>query len=128
MPAARRAYAFEGQEYQQVRAHGARSPIRTCRVAEGVEAGACNFIDLTILPPGTDIGLHTHAEDNEEIYVVVAGQGWMTLDGERFAVGPGDVLVNRPAGSHGLSNPGPGELRLVVLEVPVVPRGVGAAP
>jgi len=124
----RRVFAFEGQDYLWVRAHGGRHPLQTCRVAEGVAAGACNFIDLTIVPPGAEVGRHTHAEDNEEIYVIISGRGELELDGERFLVGSGDVLVNRPGGTHGLVNPGPEELRMVVLEIPVVPRTVGATP
>jgi mannose-6-phosphate isomerase-like protein (cupin superfamily) len=47
----------------------------------------------------------------------VSGRGWMEVDGEMFAVSPGYVIVNPPGGSHALFNPGPGELRLVVVEL-----------
>ena len=57
-----------------------------------------------VLGPGADIGRHTHGPDNEELYVIVSGKGFMVLDGEEFEVGPGDVILNRPGGTHGLKN------------------------
>ncbi|MFB7938046.1 cupin domain-containing protein [Streptomyces sp. NPDC056049] len=61
------------------------------------------FIDLVVMPPGTSIGTHRHGDD-EETYVILSGRGRMVVDGEEFAVGPGDVVVNRPYGEHGLTN------------------------
>ena len=43
----------------------------------------------------------------------------MTVDDRSFGVGPGDVIVNRPGGTHGLVNDGAGPLRLVVVDVAV---------
>lgn len=83
--------------------------------------GAANFVDLTVMPPGTSIGVHTHGPADEEIYVVVSGSGRMRLEGEEFAVGPGDVVVNGRRGTHGLVNTGAEDLRLVVVEVPAGP-------
>ncbi|KMO43567.1 hypothetical protein VQ03_07715 [Methylobacterium tarhaniae] len=95
--------------------------ILTSRVVGAT--GSVNFIDLTVVPSGSDIGVHTHADDNEEIYVVVSGTATMMVDGRRIAVSAGDVVVNRPGGTHGLWNTGAEELRLVVIEVPVGARG-----
>jgi mannose-6-phosphate isomerase-like protein (cupin superfamily) len=106
--------SFEG-----VTAHGGSRPILTRRVLSASESGSCNFIDLTIVPPGSDIGVHTHTDDNEEIYVIVSGSGTMFVDGRRFAVATGDVIVNRPGGTHGFWNTSGSEVRLVVIEVPV---------
>ncbi|MEU5218569.1 cupin domain-containing protein [Streptomyces sp. NPDC020807] len=74
------------------------------------------FIDLVVLPPGTSIGTHRHGND-EETYVVLAGRGRMTVDDEEFAVGPGDVVVNRPFGRHGLANDSEADLHLLVFEL-----------
>jgi len=41
----------------------------------------------------------------------------MMLDGREFEVGPGDVVLNQPGGTHGLLNVGDEELRIVVIEV-----------
>jgi mannose-6-phosphate isomerase-like protein (cupin superfamily) len=111
-------FCFESQAYEQVIAHNGSLPILFKRVAERARGSACNFIDLSVVPPGADIGRHTHTPDNEEIYVVISGRGLMYLDGEEFEVGPGHVIVNRPGGTHALKNLGDTDLRLVVVEVP----------
>lgn len=41
---------------------------------------------MTIVPTGATIGKHTHANNNEAIYVVVSGNGEMEADGERIEV------------------------------------------
>jgi mannose-6-phosphate isomerase-like protein (cupin superfamily) len=43
----------------------------------------------------------------------------MTVDGTPLVVRPGDVIVNRPGGTHGLRNTGVDPLRLVVVDVAV---------
>ena len=49
----------------------------------------------------------------------------MELDGEVFEVGPGDVVMNRPGGTHGLKNVSGAELRLVVVEVAAKAAALG---
>lgn len=111
-----RHYRFARCRFRRVRAHGGEREISFARVLERA-GGPLRFIDLSVLAPGSDIGWHTHTDDNEELYVVVEGSGLMSLDGEEFEVQPGDVILNRPGGSHGLKNTGKGELRIVVIEV-----------
>ena len=102
---------------ERVRAHGGEGEILFHRVFHArAFRGPWNFVDYAVLPPGTSIGVHTHGE-NEELYLVLEGHGEMVLDGERFTVGPGSVVLNRPGGTHGLANPGPGPLRIFVVEV-----------
>jgi mannose-6-phosphate isomerase-like protein (cupin superfamily) len=111
-----RRYKFEESAFERVRAHGGARDISFARVLSR-NRGSLRFIDLSRLPPGADIGRHTHEIDNEELYVVISGKGLMTLDGQEFEVGPGDVVLNRPGGTHGLRNLGDEELRIVVIEV-----------
>ncbi|MEV7186862.1 cupin domain-containing protein [Kitasatospora sp. NPDC093102] len=96
--------------------HGGVGTILAHRVyrREDAPAGVA-FIDLVVLPPHTSIGLHRHA-DNQETYVVLSGQGRMTLDGEAFEVRAGDVIPNRPYGEHGLANTSDDDLQLLVFE------------
>jgi mannose-6-phosphate isomerase-like protein (cupin superfamily) len=109
-------YRFEDCTFERVHAHGGEREISFARVLAR-EAGSIRFIDLSVLAPGADIGRHTHTADNEELYVVVSGKGWMTLDERQFEVGPGDVVMNRPGGTHALKNIGTDDLRIVVIEV-----------
>ena len=41
----------------------------------------------------------------------------MRRDGEEFDVSPGDLIRNRPGGTHGLSNTGSQPLQLFVFQV-----------
>jgi len=101
-------------------AHEGRGLIRFHRILTGDDVdGACNFMDCTVMPPGTSIGEHTHHPSEEEYYLVLAGEGVMRRDGETFTVRAGDLVRNRPGGTHALENPGPGELRLFVFELGV---------
>ncbi|EKQ56501.1 MULTISPECIES: cupin domain-containing protein [unclassified Clostridium] len=74
------------------------------------------FINYTILPAGTSIGLHTHSND-EEIYMILEGQGLMTVDDESKQVQQGDVIVNKTFGSHELINNSSDDLKILVFEV-----------
>jgi mannose-6-phosphate isomerase-like protein (cupin superfamily) len=119
LPAAAERFSFETVDLEPVRAHGGRTPILFCRVRRGSAGTAYNFVDLSVVPPGGEIGRHTHADDNEETYIVVSGSGRMEAGGQTFDVAPGTVVVNPPGGTHALVNPGPEELRLVVIELKV---------
>ena len=68
------------------------------------------------LPPGTSIGKHRHGQD-EELYLVLEGEGLMELDGVEFPVRPGSVILNKPHGTHGLRNTSQAVLKLFVVEV-----------
>lgn len=99
-------------------AHHGVGEIRFCRVAEReAMAGACNFIDLAVVPPGASIGRHRHADDEEEFYLVLKGSGRMWRDGEEFAVRAGDLVRNRAGGAHGLVNDGDVDLTVFVFEL-----------
>ena len=100
-----------------VRAHGGEGQIRFRRLFEAdAFHGPWHFVDYAIVPPGSSIGLHTHGAD-EELYLVLEGEGLMHRDGESFRVRPGSVIVNRPGGTHGLRNDTGHDLRLFVVEV-----------
>ena len=74
------------------------------------------FVIYTELPPGTSIGYHTHGND-EEVYVILEGRGTMTIDGKAHEVCAGDVILNKPYGSHGLENTSDDILKILVFEV-----------
>ena len=112
-------YRLASASFEHVRAHGGLGHVETARVYEA--AGPLRFIDLTSLPPGTSVGEHTHAGD-EEIYVIISGRGEMRLDGATVEVGPGDVIRNDPHGTHGLRNTGVRPLAFVVIDCAGVER------
>ena len=70
-------------------AHDGEGRILFRRVLDaGAFEGPWNFVDYAVLPPGTAIGRHTHG-DNEELYLVLEGEGILHLDGRELRVRPG---------------------------------------
>ncbi len=81
--------------------------------------GPCNFIDYAEIPPGCSVGRHHHEPDEEEFYLVLGGEGEMWRDGEVFRVRAGDLIRNKPDGTHGLMNVGSEVIRLFVIQLAV---------
>ena len=79
---------------------------------------------LYSLAPGASEGEHLHLEghdescsvtSDDELYLVVAGEVVMTVDGERTVLRAGDAAY-APAGSlHGVANETPGTAQLVLV-------------
>lgn len=72
-----------------------------------------------VLPPGASIGMHTH-EDNSEVIYLLAGTGKVLCDGAEEAVGPGSCHYCPQGHAHSLVNTGPLPLEFfaVVPECP----------
>ena len=61
-------------------------------------------VSLNVVPPGKGIPfLHRH-EQNDEVYVIVGGQGQFLVDGEAIDVEEGSVLRIGPAGARAWRN------------------------
>jgi mannose-6-phosphate isomerase-like protein (cupin superfamily) len=105
-----------------IRAHEGDGLIQFARIVDRTGlAGGCNFIDLAELPPGSSVGSHTHARSEEEFYLILAGTGEMTRNGEVFQVQAGDLIRNPPGGTHALRNTGSQALKIFVFELEVRP-------
>lgn len=75
------------------------------------------FLNYTVLPKGATFGAHEHGDDNE-IYIILQGEGHYMCNGETVEVKAGDVLVNPPFGTHALYNDSglDVEMRVLVIE------------
>ncbi|WP_159886772.1 cupin domain-containing protein [Paenibacillus puerhi] len=73
------------------------------------------FFYYTEIPPQASIGTHRHGQD-EEIYVILEGMGTITVNGQSQEVRRGDVILNKPGWSHGLTNNTNDPLRMIVFE------------
>lgn len=62
------------------------------------------FLDHAVLAPGSSLGYHYH-DALEECFVVLGGQGYLTLDNQTFAVETGSVTWQGIGQHHGLYNP-----------------------
>lgn len=57
------------------------------------------------LAPGSSIGTHTH-EGEDEIYLVLSGNGRIQENGEWVPIAPGDAILTGQGGTHGVENTG----------------------
>jgi quercetin dioxygenase-like cupin family protein len=75
------------------------------------------FCDVYCFEPGQEQAGHRHAV-GDKLYYVVSGSGRVRVGAEERDLGPGD-LACAPAGEeHGVRNPGPGRLVLLVMMAP----------
>ena len=87
------------------------------RAGLGVTAFGVNVLDI-----GPDYVTTDHTESasgQEELYLVLEGEGQMWRNGDSFAVRQGDLVRNPPGGEHGLHNTGEVPIRLFVFELRV---------
>lgn len=77
--------------------------------------GAWDFAIRVVMPPGSAMGEHTHGDD-EEMYIILKGEGTMTIEGEERKVTSGDMIVNKRFGTHGLVNTSANEIELLIIQ------------
>ncbi|MEW6751260.1 MAG: cupin domain-containing protein [Candidatus Latescibacterota bacterium] len=91
-------WSWEGAQYERGRRH--------LSVALGnVEGSRHPFdVELTRVPPGAaPCPVHSHSA-LWEFFLIVAGQGEVSRNGETFAVRPGDCFMQPPGTQHRVRN------------------------
>ncbi len=68
------------------------------------------------LEPGTSIGLHQH-DNEEEVFVIISGQGRVNDDGRQDLVGPGDTILTGGGAGHAVEAVGDEPLVMVAFIV-----------
>jgi mannose-6-phosphate isomerase-like protein (cupin superfamily) len=68
------------------------------------------------LGPGCSIGTHQH-NGEDEIYIVLAGEGEVEEAGQWKPVRQGDAILTGKGASHGLRNTGKGPLSIAAIIV-----------
>ena len=66
------------------------------------------------LDPGVSIGFHRH-EKEEEIFIVVSGEGEVDDNGKKAAVKAGDTILTGNGAGHGIRNTGKTPLVIVAV-------------
>lgn len=66
------------------------------------------------LDPGAEIGYHAH-EGDDELFVILEGEGLYRENDAEVPVGPGDMLFLTRSNAHGLKNTGEKPLRLLAV-------------
>ncbi len=108
---------LSAQKQVQDRSHGGQGPVGLFEIWGGSDfAGGVDFVDRMVIPAKSTIGYHRHG-NNEEMYIVLAGQGTMTVDGEKIPVKKGDMILDPAFGEHGLVNDSDADIDLLVIQI-----------
>lgn len=101
-----------------VRDVGAQAPFREDKAGKSTLArGERLFVGLNAFEPGQGQAVHLH-DDQDKAYHVVEGVGRIRVGGTWHDVRPGDVVFAGAGVDHGVDNPGPGRLVLLVAMAP----------
>jgi hypothetical protein len=101
--------------------HGGHGPIEFRRLMTQADfAAPVDFVDVTHVAPGSTIGMHRH-DDSEEIYIVLAGEPLVEVDGDERRLRAGDIAVVHAGGRHALVND-----TAQVVTIAVIQLGVSA--
>jgi mannose-6-phosphate isomerase-like protein (cupin superfamily) len=82
-----------------------------------VFTGARTQLVLMTIPAGSNIGMETHP-NVEQLIFVASGHGKAILNGVGSTVGPGDVIVATPGTRHDVINTGAEPLRIYTVYAP----------
>ena len=96
--------------------HGGIGPISFRRLLASSDfASSIDFVDYTVVPPGSTIGKHFH-EGNEELYYIVRGTPLVTVNGEERRLERNDVAVVRSGQWHELHNDTADDVEIFVVQ------------
>lgn len=73
---------------------------------------------VNVLEPGSGPGPYHYHSNADNIYVVLDGEGEVTVDGTRIPVAQGDALALSPGERHDIENTGPAQLRVLEIKAP----------
>lgn len=77
-----------------------------------------DFFDRVVVPPNSTIGYHQHGE-NEEMYIILEGEGTMTIDDKTVVIRKGDMILNPKGGKHGLRNNSGSNIDILIVQIAV---------
>jgi len=100
--------------------HGGKGSVLFRRLLDNSAfAGMVDFVDFTVIPPGSTIGEHGH-HGNEEMYLIVSGEPLMTVNGESRRLARGAVSVVHSGQRHQLVNDTKEDVVIFVVQVRLV--------
>jgi mannose-6-phosphate isomerase-like protein (cupin superfamily) len=99
--------------------HGGVGSISFRRLLDAAAfASAIDFVDVSVIPPGSAIGRHDHLQ-NEEVYFVFSGSPKVTIDGDTRRLSRGDISIVRSGQWHELVNDTAEPVEIFVVQVHV---------
>ncbi len=75
------------------------------------------FCDVYCFEAGQAQRVHAH-EGSDKVYFVLEGEGLFRIGAEQRQLGKDEVALAPSGEPHGVENPGPGRLKLLVLMAP----------
>jgi mannose-6-phosphate isomerase-like protein (cupin superfamily) len=94
--------------------------LRNHILMDAGELGSRNMsVTWLEVPEGIDQSLHSH-EEAEQVYIVVSGQGTMTVAGDTQEIAEGDLVLVPPATDHSIANGNSADLCCVSVQSPPV--------
>ena len=99
---------------------GASVPFARIFGPEAFDSGF-RWLDLCIVKPGAEIGVHAHQID-DEVYAIVKGQAIKIVNDQETAVGLGDTILLKCGGTHGLRNESAEEVHVLVIDLLAPPE------
>lgn len=96
---------------------GRLNRMRMLYKVPAVEAGGSVSIFERVVQPGTGVGAHTHAREDEFTYIL-AGEVSFEVGSAKFAAGPGSYVIKPRRVSHGFRNTGDQPARVIEVTVP----------
>ena len=97
--------------------HGGTGEILFRRLLDSSGVGtAIDFVDYTIVPPGSVIGRHEHV-GNEELYFIIEGKPVIRINTNESRLEKGSISVVRNGQSHELINDTNNDVIILVIQV-----------
>ena len=79
--------------------------------------GSNSQLVVRSIPPGGEIGEETHKYTEQTLFFL-SGTGEGELNGKKFPIGPGDVVVVVPGTKHNFRNTGDQDLKVYTVYAP----------
>lgn len=106
----------------RVNEHGGNNKIFFRRLWTASDfASPIDFVDFTIIPPNSTIGLHSHI-GSEEAYFIASGSPIVRVADDVRRLSRGDVSVVHSGQSHELINDTACDVEILVFQVQVPQR------
>lgn len=109
----RKAAEMHSEVRENMRGGPGAVTIRHIFNADEIRAKTRLCARLTI-PPGAGIGPHRH-DHEDELFVVIGGEGVVDEDGRSVRVAAGDAVLTGRGGSHAVRNDGNAPLEMLAV-------------
>jgi hypothetical protein len=97
--------------------HGGIGPISFRRLLDRTDFKVpLDFVDYTVVPPGSTIGRHQHS-GNEELYFIAAGSPLVRVNDQEARLARGSLTIVHDGEWHELINDTSDKVEILVIQV-----------